>query len=82
MCGVSVNTFESNEIKVYPYYSIDDEQFDWLFSVYFNHFDKWYPSTESCGSNFTLNVQSKIFILWKIFKSFRITTNTIVELTK
>lgn len=82
MCGVSVKTFEIIKIKVYPYYSIEDEQFDWLFSVYFNHFDKWYLSTENCGNNFTLNAQSKMFILWKIFECFRITTNTTVELTK
>ena len=50
--------------------------------MFLNYFDTWKFSIENRGNNFSLNVQSKMFISWQTFEGFKITTNAIVEVTK
>ena len=52
MRGVFVKTFESRKINVYLYTSLGNEQFDWLYSTCFNHFDTLRLSIENYGNFF------------------------------
>ena len=72
--------FKRNE-NLRPYYSADDERFNWLKDVFLKYFDSWYETIQSVDG-LSDDEKNKLFIPHQTYNGLKITTLSLIEVTK
>ncbi|XP_044170181.1 uncharacterized protein LOC122954236 [Acropora millepora] len=65
-----------------PYTSTEDPRFAWLEGEFLQYLNDWKQSTLDRPGNYTANARSRMFLSWKTYERFQITTYSVIEATK
>lgn len=65
-----------------PFSSEHDERFTWLKETFLKYFSDWQESIEARMGNFSQGDKNNMFISWQTYEGIKITTQSVIELTK
>lgn len=65
-----------------PYSSIDDERFEWLQNTFLAYLEDWYKAIQDRPGGFSKEHRAKMFLSLQTYAGFKITVNSIIEVTK
>ncbi len=65
-----------------PYYSINDERFEWLQHCFLGYLADWKESATNRPGNFSQNDRDRMFLSRPTFEGLQMTTLSVIEATK